>query len=502
MMFSFLIQFLVFALCATTLGAQSKTRDDCSYVVAGKDASATHSVLVSYNNDFTGKNVVAVEHVEPTHVGLTLVMAPPSCRRAMIGIRAEGRGDSLTWGYMRVKVELGSSNKYVTENFMNEAGLSMAFGAYNYALPALVDNDGGDPFVSSGVGYEYWDLAAMYCMTPQCAMNLLQLLANACGFSEDLVGSMPVFTQDEAWNIEIFSGHNWIAKRIPDDQVLLATNEMTTRSDCDVNDPSTCRASPGIITLGINSHLYDPSTGPFDAAKCFSVPGSSALIRRWRLHNLFANEWLENSGYTYTTTGQFYPTTVHPDVPVTQTMLRDMARDHNEDTELARDYVLGSPHFEPWTPIDRAFKTYNMEFHPEGIPKFYLEPASACISAFLPFYANARTTPAIWRPDVSGQGLQYPFNTAKLIRERMDSNSDPLRYHDFIEPLWAFTLPWENSMQTQTDQNDLAIEATSSYTQKFALMANFMDSISASHAAMLNNVLDMISNKGLKPHGQ
>ena len=163
----------------------------CSTIIVGKDASSTGRVLVGHNEDDSGE--ISVKHaiLEGTY-----------------------------WS------EVCESGK----------GLANADVFYNDRGVAVVSNNGmgGGPIEPAaelregGIGYGLRCEAALKANSAREAMMIITNLVMRYGYS--MPGrNYTVADKDEAWVIEIVKGSRFVARRCPDDQVVVIPNGYTIR---------------------------------------------------------------------------------------------------------------------------------------------------------------------------------------------------------------------------------------------------------------------------------
>ena len=89
-----------------------------------------------------------------------------------------------------------------------------------------------------------------------------------------------VADKDEAWIINVVKGRHYVAKRIPDDKVMLISNYLAIR-DVDLNDKENVIASPDLIEYAIKMGRYKPAKAgdysDFDFSRAYQPDDSSRL---------------------------------------------------------------------------------------------------------------------------------------------------------------------------------------------------------------------------------
>ena len=83
-----------------------------------------------------------------------------------------------------------------------------------------------------------------------------------------------VADKDEAWIINVVKGRHYVAKRIPDDKVMLLSNYLAIR-DVDLNDKENVIASPDLIACAHGFRLGGIGAGMLSVV---SAPDTPCLL--------------------------------------------------------------------------------------------------------------------------------------------------------------------------------------------------------------------------------
>jgi dipeptidase len=92
-------------------------------------------------------------------------------------------------------------------------------------------------------------------------------------------------------------GAIWVAKRIPDDHVIVLTNTHLIR-DVDLSDPEWYLGSANYKQAAIDIGWYDPASGaPFSFHDAYAdYPSDGQMSRMWHFYKTFAPSWRTPSG--------------------------------------------------------------------------------------------------------------------------------------------------------------------------------------------------------------
>lgn len=144
--------------------------------------------------------------------------------------------------------------------------------------------------------------ALQRCATAREAVELIGSLMEKYGFLPSCGGSEALCIADprELWTMEICSvgpewtpesgkpGAIWVARRVPDDHVVVIANYFRIR-EVDLEDPDFL-ASPNCVQEAVDRGWYDPKSGrPFIWQEAFAPPiREGNLSRMWLIHSTLA----------------------------------------------------------------------------------------------------------------------------------------------------------------------------------------------------------------------
>lgn len=192
---------------------------------------------------------------------------------------------------------------------MNEKGVSVSATVSTRAGVKVVGNKkagitGADPLVDGGI--TEISLGSILLGISESARDGVEKLAaiiDKYGAGEN--NSLMIGDTNEVWYVEILSGHQYAAVRMPADKVSVQPN-MILMGAIDVNDKKNVIVSPNLVKLAEdNGFLVKDESGKIDVALTYrgtiaeSQKGNGNLTRYWMAGNylnsaLFANESLES----------------------------------------------------------------------------------------------------------------------------------------------------------------------------------------------------------------
>ena len=329
------ILFLVSFLCLFFL-IPSYTRANCFTVLVGKKASADGSVLFGHNEQNGGRRIINYRYVP------RMKYKPGD----MVILKNGGKLTQVdeTWAMLWLQnpeVQFGDS-------YFNEWGVVVS----SDACPTREDSykelvQRGD-ITDGGIGYMLRRLVAQRAKTAREGVKIAGDLLNRFGYTSS-GRSLIIADSNEGWVLAIARGKHWIAKKCPDDEVVLLPNIHVVGAEADINDTENVMASPGLVEYAVERGWYDPSSGEiFSFKKAFSPPPWKKSFRgkygvdprQWYAQCLVREKTLDLESVDE------LPFSVKPKNPMTVQSVIKVLRSHLEGTEFdtTESYKQGSPH--------------------------------------------------------------------------------------------------------------------------------------------------------------
>jgi dipeptidase len=484
----------------TTLTPQATA---CSTILAGRQATADGSVLMSHSCD---GDVMGLVYVMPAR------SYPPGTRLPMYwnvprpATYAEYQAN-LRKGYDQVgtlpvtqtyrSLILAGNLESMTTGGLNEHGLSIAIEFLPMRQVLACDKG------RVGPNSNHWTTSLianglLRAKTAREAIRLIGAMIEEYGFlyyrAPKAGVALPIADGHEAWLMEIFGpgtdwttesgrpGGVWCAQRIPDGEIGCSANRSRIGA-VDLADTEHFMASPNIFSLAEELGLWKPGT-PFLWHEAYEGPGDrSNSLREWRALSLVS------PSLELKVTGDprldRYPFSVKPDRPVTVPNLIEVMRDSYEGTEFD---VTAQPLFKvgnrksplacPWGPPElfellkvkpeRTICTpssgyvFVAQLRPDRPPAignliwFAYGPANT--SCFIPVYAGVTDLPDSWDhaanfTRIDRQQPQWNFRLVHNLTQR-------LAHQETIKEVQAIIKPAEQgyfALQPKLEENAVEI---------------------------------------------
>lgn len=229
----------------------------CTSILVGKKASLDGATYISRNED----RVVAI------HPKRFLVQPAVSGRQATYTSPYNGLTVPLPeTGYRYTATPNADSSAGPNEeDGFNEKNIGESATESVYANERVLAYD---PFVKNGLAEDsLTTLVLPFIDSARDGVRYLGELVKKYGSAE---GNGVQFNDaNEAWYMEIVTGHQWVAVRIPDDCYAVAANQIAIE-DIDFNDPENYMWASGIQEF-VAEHQLNPDEGRWDFRHIFGT---------------------------------------------------------------------------------------------------------------------------------------------------------------------------------------------------------------------------------------
>ena len=242
----------------------------CYAVIVGRDASADGSVLVGHNEQNGGRRILNFRRIprrqfpEGATVELVRGGRPPQVPETCAFFWSENPGLEFSDGYL------------------NEWGVAVVSDGcptreddYETLLARGEIRDGS-------IGYMLRRLVTERARTAREGVELAGELVERFGYVHS--GRTYVISDPrEAWLVAVVRGRRWVARRVPDDRVVLLPN-VHIIGEVDLTDADSFLASADLVDYAVKrGWATGKSTGPFDFRRAYcgstGVPADPRRLR-------------------------------------------------------------------------------------------------------------------------------------------------------------------------------------------------------------------------------
>jgi dipeptidase len=395
---------IVLFLCGISISAQEE--QDCFSVLAGRKATVDGSVLFAHIEDDYGKqlvNWIAVPNKSYPE-GTELIL------------KNGGRIAQVASTVRYLWLEMPGMD--FSDSYLNENGVCIA----SNSCPSREDKP---ELTDGGIGYNLRQIMAERAASAREAVVLAGQLIEKFGYTAS-GRTYSIADPNEAWSLAVVKGKHWVARRIPDDEIMVIPNNFTI-SEVDLTDQKNFLGSADLIDYAVKRGWYRPDMdGPFNFRNAYGDrnnmkhPGN--VNRAWGAY------FLLNTGFKIS---DDFPFSFKPAEKVSKQDLMKILRSHYEGTDLDKSegYTKGSPYKMNGTMICGAASVYGFvaelrSWLPVDIGcLMWLAPQWPDIQPFIPLYAGTTRFPSAYcRPDYPNT-IDDHYNPPADIHEPNDQHA-------------------------------------------------------------------------------
>lgn len=385
--------------------------DACTSLIAGRDATADGSVMITYAAD--SHNLYGELYNQP---------AADHAKGAMRKV--------VEWDTGKHLGEIPEvAHTYATIGNMNEHGLAIAESTWG-GREELVDTTGIIDYGS--LIY----ITLQRAKTAREAIKVMTDLVKDYGYASS-GESFSIADGKEAWIMEMIGkggksrGAVWVARRVPDNCISGHANHSRIHR-FPLNDKENCLYSPDVIDFARSQGYFNGKDEDFSFSLAYAITDFSALRgcdgRVWAYFNRFNNSMESSLPWVLKGEGEPMPLWIKPDKKVSVREMQWMMRDHFEGTPMDMTKDIGAGAYTVpyrWRPLtykvdgveyshERAIATQQTGFSfvaqlrdnvPEamkGVLWFGVDDANTCV--YVPIYSCVTTPPHCY---AHGNGDMY-----------------------------------------------------------------------------------------------
>lgn len=358
----------------------------CTSILVGKKASLDGSVMIARNDD--------TFHAVAPH---RFTMYPAVQHQPGRQLTSYLNGFSMTLpenGYRFPGVPNVDIKRlgYYDESGINEKNVAMSATESTYGNEHTLAYD---PLVPDGLDEDCIVRAVLpYIDSAREGVHYLGQLI--CQYGSPAGNSVLFADQDEAWYMEIVTGHHWIAQRIPDDAYAITANQVAIQA-VDFSQPDDFMWSSGIQEF-VTEHHLNPDFEGFNFRHIFGT--DTEKDRHYNTPRVWYGQHLFSSEQPLGPESSELPFICYPTHKLSVDDLQTVLGSHYNETQ--------------YDPLGNAPDKERLRYRPIGLNRTQNshvlqlrahQPANQsalmwlCLgyptfAPYLPFYANMESTPA------------------------------------------------------------------------------------------------------------
>jgi len=397
-------------LLVTIFSAQSLFA--CFAVVVGKDASTDGSVLVGHDEQNTGNLFVNFRKIPRMHYK----------KGAVINLKNGGKIPQVSETNSYLWSEIPSATS--SDNYINEYGVVIVSdycADKTESNPKTLEKEG--QIVDGGLSYMLRKIVMERAKTARQGVEIAGKLIDQLGYTSNR--SFVIADSNEAWIMSVTDGKQWVAVRVPDNEVVLLPNVYVIK-DINPNDHKNFILSKNLISFAIKKGWYNPKKEKtFDFAKAYSLSRKQLIDpRQWVAQEVITDKKIERAP------DRQLPFSVKPAHKVSLSQVMAILRYTNTDNYMNNAYKILTDNGKKFiSPKDWSYRNICLRRTQEGAV-FQLNskypPAIGCIDwrtsaapntgVFIPWYVGINATP---------KSYFYPGDLYKIVTSKyhFDVNS-------------------------------------------------------------------------------
>lgn len=359
----------------TTVG-----RSSCTSILIGKKASLSGSVIIGRNED--------AKTAWPKHLAFNLHQEKKNNHFKSKDNKFELDLPETIFAYSSTP-EWTDKYGVFEEDGINEYHVAMSATESAYANDRVM---AVDPFdTEKGILEEAMVTVVLpYVKTARQGVKRLGQIVADHGAAE--ADGILFADRDEAWYIEIGSGHHWVAERIPDDSYAIVANQLAIQ-EIDFNSED-FMYSDGLQEFVYQNHLW-PQDRPFIWRDIFGTHDDSDL--HYNTPRVWSGQQLLTPSVEQAPESFNLPFTRKPDSPISSQDAQRVLSDHYNNTvfDLTNAKNKNSATFRPIS-VATTQESHLLELNGENMIH-WLAMGVTAQSVYVPFYPQGTKVPYTWK---------------------------------------------------------------------------------------------------------
>lgn len=381
----------------------TNTRSSCTSILVGKKASIDGSVMIGRNEDS--------KTAWPKHLMFY------KARKYNEDIFFESKDNKFKLKLPRTSYQYSATPEWTdrygifAEDGINEYGVGMSATESAYANTRVL---AADPFnTESGILEEAMVTVVLpYVKTAREGVELLGKIVQDHGAGE--ADGILFADKNEAWYLEIGSGHHYVAMRIPDDSYAVVANQLAIQ-EIDFSDNKNFITSPNLQDFAYQNKLWNKNQ-PFIWRDIFGTHDDSDLT--YNTPRVWSGQKLLSPSIKQDIQSFSLPFIQKPDKQISPQDAQRVLSDHYQHTE----YDLANPNKQAkYRPISIATTQESHLLQLGNTNTHWLAMGIAAQSVYIPFYPQGTIVPNKWtkgRSEYNSNSAYWTFKLAGTLVDR------------------------------------------------------------------------------------
>ncbi|GBG05358.1 C69 family dipeptidase [Lactobacillus rodentium] len=380
-------------------------RSSCTSILIGKKASVDGSVIIGRNEDS--------KTAWPKHLAF-------NAHRTIENNEFKSKDNKFSIKLPKITYSYSSTPEWTDkygvfeEDGINEYHVAMSATESAYANDRV---QAFDPFnTKDGILEEAMVTVVLpYVKTARSGVERLGKIVQEHGAAE--ANGILFADRDEAWYMEIGSGHHYVARRIPDDSYAVVANQLAIEV-IDFDDTQNFITSPGIQEFVYQNHLW-PQDKPFNFRRIFGTHDDSDLT--YNTPRVWAGQKLLTPSIVQDPESFELPFLRKPDHPIAIEEAQRVLSDHfnGSQYDLTKPKNKQTAAFRPIS-IATTQESHLLQLRNEEMVH-WLAMGIAAQSVYIPFYPQGTEVPTMFKygkKDFTTNSAYWVFKEASVLVDR------------------------------------------------------------------------------------
>jgi dipeptidase len=397
----------------------------CFAIVAGSKATADGSVLLGHAEQNRGSLFVNFRVVP------RITNPEGSFFTSQFGAKIPNAPQSWSYIWSEIYGATGS------DALFNEWGVAIVSDATHSKDEDNKDMIASGEITDGGLGLEPRLEVAKKARSAREGVHIIGSLIEQFGYYKS--GTTHVIADpNEAWIVTVIMGKRWIARRVPDDEVVVLAN-VNIIGEFNFNDTLNYLSSPSIVEYATKRGWYNPKKDKvFNFKNAYDEIATDPVSVKIKCD---ARQWRGQCLVTGVTTklpqNSPLPFSVKPGKKLTVSDIRWFLSDHAEGTVLDKDkgYENGTPHevmeyYDGMVCNDDIQEVAVFQLR-SNMPRklgciYWRTSCAGCTSVLLPWYLGISQTPDyyyMYSDTTSSLTVDFHYNPPKGTEKYDDSKA-------------------------------------------------------------------------------
>lgn len=380
-------------------------RSSCTSILIGKKASLTGSIIIGRNED--------AKTAWPKHLAF-------NAYKTITNNYFKSKDNKFEIDLPEERFSYSSTPEWTDkygvfeEDGINEYHVAMSATESAYANERVL---AVDPFdTDKGILEEAMVTVVLpYVKTAREGVKRLGQIVEKHGAAE--ADGILFGDRDEAWYMEIGSGHHWVAMRIPDDSYAVAANQLAIQ-EIDFNDTQNFMFSKGIQKFVEENQLW-PADHKFNFREIFGTHDDSDL--HYNTPRVWIGQKLLTPSVKQEPESFALPFVQKADKPISIRDAQDVLCNHYQNTpyDLTNPKNKDNATFRPIS-VATTQESHLLELNGEKMVH-WLAMGVGAQSVYVPFYPQGTKVPTMYKygkETYSSNSAYWVFKLASVLVDR------------------------------------------------------------------------------------